>query len=496
MYFLGIDLGTSSIKVSIVNSETTKTVASAQYPETEADIISLKTGWAEQEPETWWDYTQIAIKKAINLFQGDINTISAIGISYQMHGLVMVDHNQQVIRPSIIWCDSRAVPFGDAAFEKIGKENCLTKLLNSPGNFTAAKLAWVKENEPDNYKKIDKIMLPGDFLAMKMTGKVTVTASGLSEGILWDFQNNELSADVMNVFGFSNAMIPPIVPVFSNHGALLPSIANELGLPANIPISYKAGDQPNNALSLGVLEPGDVAATAGTSGVIYAVTDTVSYDKLSRVNSFAHVNHKWDQQIDRIGVLLCINGTGILNRWIKENIAADTGYAEMNKAASDIPIGSNGLLFLPFGNGAERVLQNKIVGAAMLNLDLNKHTRLHTFRAAQEGIAFSLAYGLEIMTKNGNSPKVIKAGKANMFLSEVFIEALVNTVNVAVELYDTDGAKGAALGAGIGTEFYKQPKDAFEKLTKLADYKPDPNKVIAYQQAYQNWLTNLNNQLN
>jgi len=398
MLLLGIDLGTSSIKVSVVDAETAECLAQCQFPETEADIIAPQPNWAEQSPDLWWEHTKQAILKCNASEKYDPKDIAAIGISYQMHGLVLVDKDQKTLRNSIIWCDSRAVPIGDAAFAEIGEKECLTHLLNSPGNFTACKLAWVKENEPDIYDRIDKIMLPGDFIGMKLTGDITTTASALSEGIFWDFTQHAISETVMGYFGFDHSFIPNLQPLFSQHGTLKESVASRLGLTAGIPLTYKAGDQLNNAFSLNVLHPGEVAATAGTSGVIYGISDQLNYDPQSRINSFAHVNHERAKK--RIGVLLCINGAGIFNRWIK-NITGAHSYDSLNAAAAHIPVGSDGLMMLPFGNGAERMLNNKAIGAHIHNLDLNLHTADHLVRAAQEGIAFSFRYGLDIMRENG-----------------------------------------------------------------------------------------------
>jgi xylulokinase len=482
MLLLGIDLGTSSIKVSVVDAETRQSIVSAQYPEEETTITSLQTGWAEQSPEIWWQNIKGAIKKVNATNKFDPKDIAAIGIAYQMHGLVLVDKKQNVLRDSIIWCDSRAVETGNAAFKKIGEQRSLSVLLNSPGNFTASKLSWIKENEPGTYENSFKMMLPGDFAAMKLTGEITTTSSALSEGIFWDFKEDELSRDVMDCYGFDRRIIPEVKPLFSSHGSLSTEVAKDLSLKPGIPVSYKAGDQLNNALSLNVFHPGEVAATAGTSGVIYAVTDSLFFDKLSRVNAFAHVNHSKAER--RVGVLLCINGTGIMNRWIKDLSAAN--YNEMNKQASQIEPGSDGLFVLPFGNGAERIFENEIVGAHLLNIDLNKHSKAHVFRATQEGIVFSLRYGLDIMRENGIRPSVIRVGKANMFLSKLFTAAFVDTTNVPVELYENDGSVGAALGAGIGAGIFSSPKEAFSNL-KLAERVDPSSNVKVYDGLYRRW---------
>ena len=491
MLLLGIDVGTSSIKVTVVDAQTQQTIAAAQYPETESDIISPKSGWAEQSSDMWWEHVQLAILKLHAQRKYNPKDIAAIGIAYQMHGLVMVDKQQQVLRNSIIWCDSRAVELGDKAFEEIGREKCLLHLLNSPGNFTASKLAWVQQNEPDVYAKADKIMLPGDFIAMKLTGEISTSIAALSEGIFWDFQQNELSKDIFGYYGFSDSLIPTIKNVFTEHGRVSANVSTILSLKEGIPVSYKAGDQPNNALSLNVLQPGEVAATAGTSGVIYGVSDQLTYDNESRVNTFAHVNYTTEKK--RLGVLLCINGTGILNRWIKSIAGESINYQQMNDTAKTINAGSDGLIIFPFGNGAERMLNNKIVQAHMHNIDFNKHSTAHLFRAAQEGIAFAFRYGLDIMRENGMDPKIIRAGKANMFLSDVFTQSFVNVNNVAVEFYDGDGSFGAAIGAGIGAGIFADAASASKERKPVAV--AEPKQTALYQELYAEWKEILKSKL-
>jgi xylulokinase len=483
MLLLGIDIGTSFIKVAAVDEVTQQIVATAQCPDSENPITSLQSGWAEQSPEMWWEQTVQAIEKLIATKHIDAKDIRAIGISYQMHGLVLVDKEQKVLRDSIIWCDSRAVEIGEQAFNEIGGEVCSSCLLNSPGNFTASKLAWVKKNEPEIFNKIDKIMLPGDFIAMKLTGQITTTSSALSEGILWDFKKDELSEEVMQSFGFENTLIPKVQNLFSSHGKILPELAQRLGLNENVEVTYKAGDQPNNALSLNVLQPGEVAANAGTSGVIYAVTDQLFADKFSRVNSFVHVNHTTDEK--RIGVLLCINGAAIMNSWAKKVCGDNLSYKEMDAMAANVPAGSDGLFILPFGNGSERMLQNKMVGAHISNIDLNKHTKAHIYRAVQEGIAFAFRYGLDIMRENDLHPTIIRAGKANLFLSDVFIQSFVNATGVTVELYENDGSAGAALGAGVGAGIYKSFNEAYTQFKPLGKF--EPTNVELYDGLYQEW---------
>lgn len=418
--------------------------------------------------------------------------IKAIGISYQMHGLVCVDKDLQVLRPSIIWCDSRAVPYGEKAFHELGADMCLGHLLNSPGNFTAAKLAWVKDNEPELFAKIYKIMLPGDYIAMKLSGTVNTTISGLSEGMLWDFKAKDAAGFLLDYYGFSKDVIADVVPTFSVQGEVSAEAAAELGLKEGTPISYRAGDQPNNALSLNVFNPGEIASTAGTSGVVYGVLGDVNYDKRSRVNTFAHVNYTKDT--DRLGVLLCINGTGILNAWVRRTVAPEgISYSEMNEMMASVPIGSDGVTIIPFGNGAERVLENKEIGCSIHGVNFNKHGKAHIMRAAQEGIVFSFCYGMEIMQQMGMDIRKIHAGKANMFLSDIFRNTLAGVSGATIELYETDGSVGAAKGAGIGCGIYKDNNEAFATLKKLAVIEPDENKRNEYLEAYSLWKETLQN---
>ena len=490
MYFLGFDIGSSSVKVALVNGETGECSASAFYPKQEMPIIAKQIGWAEQNPDEWWKNLKLALVEVLATSHVDVHDISAIGISYQMHGLVCVDKNQNVLRPAIIWCDSRATAIGEKAFSSLGREQCLSHFLNSPGNFTASKLRWIQENEPEIYAKIHKIMLPGDYIAMKLSGEVQTTISGLSEGILWDFKQGGLALSLLAHYGIDPALLADIVPTFGKQCKISEAAAKELGLHSNITITYRAGDQPNNALSLNVLKPGELATTAGTSGVVYGVTDEIKYDTKSRVNTFSHVNYS--KENPRLGVLLCINGTGIMNSWLHKNICPDTSYDKMNTLAASVPIGSEGISVLPFGNGAERVLENKNLNASIVGISLTKHTTNHFIRATHEGIAFAFHYGMEIMKYIGIQPSIIRAGKANMFLSPIFRQTLASISGATIELYNTDGSVGAARGAGIGIGFYKTVDDAFVNLKKLETIEPDVANAEAYQEAYARWLHCLN----
>ncbi|MCM1490613.1 MAG: FGGY family carbohydrate kinase [Muribaculum sp.] len=490
MYLLGYDIGTSSVKASIVDAESGKCLASDFFPKVEAPIKALHQGWAEQNPESWWQYLKEATASVLNISKVDPKDIKAIGFSFQMHGLVCVDKDRKLLRDAIIWCDSRAVPYGEKAFEDLGPELCLSHLLNSPGNFTISKLAWVKDNEPEIFEKIYKVMLPADYIAMKMTGEICTTPEGLSNYVVWDFKENAPAKFLMDYFDFDMSILPEVRPTFSFQGALTEDAARELGLAPGTPVTYRAGDQPNNALSLNVFNPGEIAATAGTSGVVYAVNGKVDCDPKSRVNCFAHVNHT--AEAPRIGVLTCINGTGILNSWMKRNIAPEgMSYDEMNRLAESVPVGSEGVSIIPFGNGAERILQNKEIGCSIHGINFNIHNKAHLLRAAQEGIVFSFMYGIEITEAMGLKVDTIHAGNANMFLSPLFRDTLAAVSGATIKLYETDGSVGAAKGAGIGAGIYKDHNEAFATLKKIKEITPPADRA-PYLEAYARWKKILN----
>lgn len=494
MYLLGYDIGTSSVKASLIDSETGICVASASAPDSEAPVKSLRPGWAEQEPGSWWRYIKEATGRIISKAGISPADIKAIGLSYQMHGLVCIDKERNVLRDAIIWCDSRGVGYGEKAAKDLGEKICLSRLLNLPGNFTATKLAWVKENEPEIFGRIYKVMLPADYIAMLMTGEICTTPSGLSEYMLWDFEENTTAGFLMDYFGYNPDILPEVRPCFSEQGRLSADAAAELGLAQGTPVTYRAGDQPNNAVSLNVFDPGQIASTAGTSGVVYGINGNIAYDPQSRVNNFAHVNHSADAP--RIGVMTCINGTGILNAWLRRNIMPEgTGYASMNDLAATIPIGSEGVSILPFGNGAERVLRNRQIGCTTMGVDFNRHDSRHLVRAAQEGIVFSFMYGIEIMKEMGLNVETIHAGNANMFLSSVFRDTLANITNASIKLFDTDGAAGAARAAGIGAGIYADNREAFAALKLISEIQPDPKDFSATLDAYMLWKNRLDSQL-
>ncbi len=490
MYFIGYDIGSSFIKAALLNGDNGTCAAAASYPERELPMQAPEPGWAEQDPADWWEGARQTTADLLRSSGIAPDAIGGIGISYQMHGLVTVDAQQRVIRPAIIWCDSRAVAIGNAAFAKIGAQRCLRHLLNSPGNFTASKLKWVQLHEPENYRKIHKFMLPGDYLAMKLCGEIRTTISGLSEGILWDYQQKAPADFLLAHYGIDPALLPERVPAFGEQGRLSRAAATTLGLPVGTPVTYRAGDQPNNAFSLNVLNPGEIAATAGTSGVVYAVTDQVKYDPQSRVNTFAHVNYT--PQTTRLGILLCINGTGIANSWLKKSLSGGAlSYSQMNELAAAVPPGAEGVAILPFGNGAERVLKNREIGFQVHGVHFNRHGRGHLIRALHEGIAFSFQYGLEILQQMGVAPDVIRAGMANMFLSPVFRTTLATISDAPVELYNSDGALGAARAAALGRGFYASPQEAFTGLERLQTIPPEPAIREALQSAYARWRTQL-----
>lgn len=484
MYLLGIDLGSSFIKVSVMDAQSQRQLGTASVPDQEMAMESQKVGWAEQDPELWWTYIKSGIQKIISDTGIDPKLIKAIGMSYQMHGLVVIDQEGKVLRPSIIWCDSRAVEIGDRAFHQLGSDYCLHHLLNSPGNFTASKLNWVIGHEPRLAEKIKHFLLPGDFINYKLTGEVNTTIPALSEGMFWDFAQDTLALPLFHQYQINPQWCPKTVDTFAIQGQVKSDVARELGLNPGIPVSYRSGDQPNNAFSLNVMQPGEIATTAGTSGVVYGIQNKLNTDDQSRVNAFAHVNHTFHDP--RIGILLCINGTGISNSWLKKVLGNTFSYSALNDMAASVPLGSGDLLFFPFGNGAERMLGNKLVHSHLSQLNFNQHQIPHLSRAVQEGIVFAFRYGMDIMIANGMVPDKIKAGKANLFLSPVFRQLFSTALNVPLEFYDTDGATGAARGAGIGLGLY-DTVSAFDHLTRMEEITPDTQIESQLNDIYQQW---------
>jgi xylulokinase len=482
MTTLGIDIGSSSVKASLLDVERGECVASASLPEVEMEIKAVKPGWAEQAPTMWWDYACRCIGKIAETHP--MGEVKAIGITYQMHGLVCLDAAGNVVRDSIIWCDSRATPYGERAMEALGRERCLDRLLGSPGNFTASKLAWVAENEPENFARTTTFMLPGDYINYMLTGELSTTCGGLSEGMLWDFREGAPARFVAEYYGIRESMLPRAVPSIGIQGRTSRRTEELLGIPEGTPVAYRAGDQPNNAFSLGVLRPGEIAATGGTSGVVYSVVNTPEADPQSRVGTFLHVNHTAADP--SYGILLCINGAGILNAWMRRLAAPASSYEEINRLCEGVPAGSDGLCVLPFGNGAERMLCNRATEASIHGIDLNRHTTAHVLRAAQEGIAFAFRYGVDIMRGLGLNPSVIRAGSANLFLSPIFRTTLATLCGVEIELYNTDGSLGAARGAALGAGLLAG-HEIFASLRKVGSVGPDNAIAGALEEAYERW---------
>ena len=488
---LGLDVGSSFVKAALIDAASGAAVAARSAPAAEMRIDAPFPGWAEQDPRDWWLNVVHASRQAMREASARPEEVAAIGISYQMHGLVLVDREGQPLRPSIIWCDSRAVETGHRAFEDLGRINCFARLLNSPGNFTASKAKWVKDHEPEVFARADRMLLPGDYVALRMTGRAATTACGLSEAILWDYLDRGVSQDLLDVLGLERSLVPEIVPTFGNQGELTAAAATELGLRAGTPVAYRAGDQPNNAFSLRVLDPGEVAATAGTSGVVYGVGAQAAWDSDSRVNTFLHVTHTPDSP--RFGTLLCVNGTGALNTWLRRALAGEprggTGlsYDEMNTLAAGAPIGSDGVVVLPFGNGAERSLGNREPGVSVHGLSVVRHDRRHLLRAAQEGIVFALHHGMGIMREMGVEARTVRAGRANMFLSPLFARAFAAVSGATLELFETDGAQGAARGAGVGAGLFEDTTGAFHGLRMVNRIEPDASDRDGYLQAYAAW---------
>lgn len=493
MYFLGIDIGSSSIKLSVLDADKERIIATVSVPDFEMEINAQRFGWAEQDPDSWWAYVKDGLSQLKSKEHIDLKKIKGIGIAYQMHGLVLTDENLNPVRPSIIWCDSRAAEIGNELFDSIGHDTCRGQLLGSPGNFTASKLKWVKRHEKQTYERAKHMMLPGDFIAAKLSGIPQTTSSGLSEAALWDFSKGQLAHEILEHMNISRSLIPEVVPTFGHQASIDPKVAQELGLSPEAKITYRAGDQPNNALSLNVLNPGEIATTAGTSAVVYAVSDQNASDPKGRINTFLHVSDTPEQK--RNGLLGNINGSGILYQWLRKLVSHGNSelvsYDFLNKEAASVAPGSQGLRFYPFGNGVERIFNNKEVNSGVENLNFNIHQPAHLIRAACEGIVYAMNYAFDVIKSLGTSGEVVRAGKANLFLSPIFREVFCNTTQATLELYNTSGAEGAARGAAYGYGFYSQLSQAMTNLERLETIEPTPGLSNQYQELYEQWKSNI-----
>ena len=315
---------------------------------------------------------------------------------------------------------------------------------------------------------------------------MTTTKTGLSEGMLWDYKNNSVADFLLKYYEIDSSLIPKIVPTFGFQCKLNKKGSSECGLLEDIPIYYRAGDQPNNALSLNVLNPGEIAATAGTSGVVFAVTDNVKTNESERINNFLHVNI--NNSIS-LGKLLCINGAGIQYAKLKNELNINS-YDEMNKLSSVVEVGSKQLTYLPFGNGSERMLNNINVGSKMLNFDINIHKKEHVIRATLEGIAFAFVYGMQILINDGVKPKVIRAGNDNLFKSKVFGETISTLINTDIEIYETTGAFGAARAVDLRNRDFNKFENNIIENDFLRTFSPQPN-LNDYKNAYNLWVEKL-----
>lgn len=491
MYSIGYDVGSSSVKGALIEIDSGIAIASCKYPEEELLINSPKRGWAEQNPNTWWTCIIEVTRQLLDQTRIDSNRVASIGIAYQMHGLVLIDNKGEVVRPCIIWCDSRAVAIGEEVLAGIGESYAFQSLLNSPGNFTVSKLKWVQENEPAIYKQVEKLMLPGDYINFKLSGDINTTISGLSEGIFWDFEQNKVSKKLLDYLKIDCSIIPSVVPNVGLQSRLSDRAANELGLSSGTPIAYRAGDQPNNALALNVMKPGEIAATAGTSGVVYAVTDQLVADKLNRVNSFAHVNHSLRNT--QIGVLLCLNGTGIQYSWLRKILGGNLSYTELEELSNEAPIGSKGCMVFPFGNGAERIFENRMLNASIQNIDFNHHSKSDIIRATLEGIANSFIYGIEILQSLNIDISTLKVGNDNLFQSKIFREHMANVLQIEIQIMEVNGAIGAAKGAAVGAHL-KESLAAFGSSNILETIIPGGN-TEDHKMAYHSWKDHLNKKI-
>ena len=480
-YLLGFDVGSSSVKASLVNADSGKCVATAFFPEKEAPIMAVKAGWAEQDPQMWWDNAKLSLKKIMVEAGATAEEIKAIGISYQMHGLVCVDKNLKALRPSIIWCDSRAVPYGEKAFKDLGADQCLSHLLNSPGNFTAAKLAWVKENEPENFKKIKKIMLPKDYLAYKLSGTFCTDYSDASGMLLLDVKNRKWSKEMCDICGITEDMLPKLFDSFEKVGELKHDLAAELGLRDGVVIAAGAGDNAAAAVGTGTVGNNKCNISLGTSGTIFMSSDSFAVDSNNALHSFDHA----DGHFHLMG---CMLSAASCNKWWMDEILKTKDYADEQKGIDKL--GENHVFFLPYLMGERSPWNNPNARATFTGITMDT-TREDMTQAVLEGVAFATRDMYEVAKSIGVAPKrtMICGGGAK---SPLWRRMIANILNVEVDVPSCEEGPGmgGAMLAMVACGAYKSVEEAAAAIVKVdKTEKPDPELVAKYEARYQQFKT-------
>lgn len=475
-HLIGIDTSTTATKALII-SASGEVVAEATSG---YDYEIPRPTWSEQDPELWWDATIASIREVMTQSELDPSAIDAIGLTGQMHGSVLLDREGEVVRPAILWNDQRTAAECDEIRERVGRD----VLIATTGNdaltgFTSPKLLWVRNHEPENWSRVATVLLPKDFVRLGLTGVRAVDVAGGSGTGLFDLGARTWSSEVLTALDLDRALFPETHegPVIT--GRLSVDAAQATGLAAGTPVVAGGGDQSANAVGVGAVSPGIVALSLGTSGVVFATSQGPAIDTEARVQAFCHaVPERWHM----MGVMLSAAGS---LRWFRDAVAPETSFDVLVAGASEVPAGSDGLIFLPYLSGERTPHPDPRARGAFVGLTTSHDIR-HMTRAVMEGVAFGLADGLELMVDAGVArPEAIRASGGGL-RSELWRQILADALGARIDIPVTEegAAYGAALLASVGAGHHASVDEATSKAVKVIPAAEPDEHVDLYRQAH------------
>lgn len=464
MKFLGIDVGTGGSRAVVID-DNGKVLATAIA--VHEDFISPEIGWAEQNPEDWWRACVLAIREVLQTVNAE--EIAAIGFSGQMHGSVFLDDSDKVIRPALLWCDQRTEKQCREITEKIGAEKLIT-LVSNPAvtGFTLPKILWLRENEPQNFKKVKSILLPKDYIRLKLSGDKASDVADSSGTLLFDVPNRKWSDEMLSAFEIDEKLLPKVYESIEVTGKISKTAADVTGLKVGTLLVAGAGDNAAGAIGMGITEKGKTSSTIGTSGVIFAVTDAPKLDLKGRIHTLCHaIPNRWHNT----GVTLA---AGLSFKWFRENFGDGKLYDELVNEAEKVSSGSDGAIWLPYLMGERSPHLDPNARAAFVGLTAS-HTKAHLTRAVLEGVAFSLRDSLEIFKESGAEISSVRLGGGGA-KSKLWRQIQADVYNKSVEIIEADegAAFGAAILAGVGAGAWKTVDEACEKTIHVTE-KIEPN---------------------
>jgi xylulokinase len=480
MYWLGIDVGTGGTRALLVDADG-KVRHSFTSPH--EDMRMERPLWAEQRPENWWDAAQLAIRGVLATAGASGADVRGIGLSGQMHGLVLLDAANQVIRPALIWCDQRSQTQVDGINELVGKETVLSCIANPVlTGFTLPKLLWVRDNEPANFARVRKFLLPKDYLRFQLAGVHVCDVSDASGTALFDVVRRQWSFSLAAQLGIDRSILPEVLESSDISGRVSRAAALATGLSEGTPIVAGAGDQAASAVGNGIVEAGIMSCTIGTSGVVFAHTPAPAYDPAGRVHTFCHaVRGTWH-------VMGVTQGAGLSLQWFRNNLAPGTGYDTLTAEASTAETGSQGLYWLPYLMGERTPHLDANARGGWIGLTA-RHTRADLIRSLLEGVSYSQMDGLEIIEKMGvtvNSVRVSGGGARSAFWRQML--ANVFGRRVAVLESEEGSAYGAALLALVGTGEFSSVGEVCKAAVREVEFvDPQPEEAAIYAEGHRRY---------